>query len=149
MSDTQVLDRVASETRSTKFEGATPDMDKESINWPVVVLVLGIAGLTLSAIVLLSINGKSTEAVVTTIMGLLAAFGFYQHASTQKDLGKIQQQGETVVSQTNGRMTAMQNQQDVMIEMIRDLALRVPPPVQNTTPTLEFPKVDPTRDPDV
>lgn len=130
MSDTQVLDRVPSETRLTKFEGATPDMDKERINWPVVVLVLGIAGMTLTAIVLLSLSGKSTEAVVTTILGLLAAFGFYQHSSTQKDLGKIQQQGETTISQTNGRMTQMQAQQDKMIEMIKDLALRVPSPLQ-------------------
>lgn len=128
-------------------------MDKDRINWPVVVLVLGIAGLTLGAIVTLSLHGKSTEAVVTTIMGLLAAFGFYQHASTQKDLGKIQQQGEQVVSQTNGRMTAMQEQQDKMIDMIQNLALRIPPPVPVVSPlhadTMVLPTVDPTRDPDV
>lgn len=113
-------------------------MDKDRINWPAVVLVLGIAAFTLTAIVLLSLSGKSTEAVVTTIMGLLAAFGFYQHASTQKDLGKIQQQGETTISQTNGRMTQMQDQQNELIKMVRDLALRVPPPA-----------TEPTHDPDV
>ncbi len=135
------------------FEGATPDMDKDRINWPVVVLVLGIAGMTLAAIVALSLSGKSTEAVVTTILGLLAAFGFYQHSSTQKDLGKIQQQGETTIQQTNGRMTAMQNQQDKMIEMIQNLALRIQPTPETiqaiTQDTAHLPHVDPTRDPNL
>lgn len=153
MSDTQVLNRVPSVTGSTMFRGATPDMDKDRINWPVVALVLGVAGFTLTAIVILSLSGKSTEAVVTTILGLLAAFGFYQHSSTQKDLGKIQQQGETTILQTNGRMTAMQNQQDKMIEMIQNLALRIQPTPETiqaiTQDTAHLPHVDPTRDPNL
>lgn len=130
MSTIQVSNQVPSETKFTKFLGATPDMDKDRINWPVVVLVLGTAGMTLGAIVALSLAGKSTEAVITTILGLLAAFGFYQHSSTQKDLGKIQEQGATSIAQTNGRMTQMQDQQNELIKMVRDLALRVPPPTQ-------------------
>jgi hypothetical protein len=149
MSGIQVLDRVPSVTKLTKFEGATPDMDKDRINWPVVVLVLGIAGMTLGAIVALSLSGKSTEAVVTTILGLLAAFGFYQHSSTQKDLGKIQEQGATSIAQTNGRMTQMQNQQNELIKMVRDLALRVPPPMQQQGTDGSHTHPEPDHDPNV
>jgi hypothetical protein len=80
--------------------------------------------------VVLALHDKPTEAVLTTVLALLAGLGVAQHTSTQKDLGRIQQQGDTVVQQTNGRMTAMQNQQDELIRMVRDLALRVPAPNQ-------------------
>lgn len=130
MSDTQVLDRVPSQTRSTKFKGATPDMESRTFTWPTVALILGISIPTLAAIVFLSVNDKPTEAVLTTILALLAGLGVAQHTSTQKDLGAIKQQGNTVVEQTNGRMTAMQEQQDKMIDMIQNLALRIPAPSQ-------------------
>lgn len=101
-------------------------MEPRAFNWPTVALVLGISIPTLVADVVLSLNDKPTEAVLTTVLALLAGLGVAQHTSTQKDLGRIQQQGDTVVSQTNGRMTAMQDQQNMLIEMVKELALRVP-----------------------
>jgi hypothetical protein len=105
-------------------------MQDRSFSWPTVVLVLGISIPTLVAIVYLSVNDKPTEAVLTTILALLAGLGVAQHTSTQKDLGKIQQQGETVVAQTNGQMKALMEQQSAMMDTIKDLALRVPAPAQ-------------------
>ena len=107
-------------------------MNKEQINWPLVCLILGIAGFTLAADIILSLNNKPTEAVLTTILALLAGFGFMSHNSNQRDMAQIKEGQQTVVTQTNGRMTAMQDQQDKMIDMIKDLALRVPAPSSNS-----------------
>jgi uncharacterized membrane protein len=109
-------------------------MEPRTFNWPTVALILGIAIPTLTAIVFLSLNDKPTEAVLTTILALLAGLGVAQHTSTQKDLGAIKQQGETTISQTNGRMTAMQEQTNTLIEMVKDLALRVPTTLQQGGP---------------
>jgi hypothetical protein len=61
--------------------------------------------------------GKDVQAVFTIVIMILGAAGLV-------NIGISQQTKE----QTNGRMGAMQDQQTELINMVKDLALRVPPP---------------------
>lgn len=115
---TQVLS-----TKSTR--GAT-GMEAKNFTWPVIILVLGLVGMVVTGIVLLSIFDKPTEAILTAIVTLLVGLGLFTHTTTQKGISDVQQTADAVKEQTNGRMTAMQRQQESLIEMVKDLALRIP-----------------------
>lgn len=99
--------------KSTK--GAT--VEKEKISWPLVVL-LSIVTVTLTtAVVLLSFNGKPTEAVIGAILAILGAAGIMQHGTAKQ-----------IEKQTNGNTSQLLEMQREDRAMIRELALRLSPP---------------------
>lgn len=114
-------DRVDSSTKLIVNEGATP-MDKDKINWPMVTL-LGILGVGfLAAITLLALNDKDTQIVLTVAVLLLGAAGYSIHGTLSQ-----------VKENSNGRMSQMQEQQDKLIAMVADLAIRVPTSVATSS----------------
>lgn len=109
-------------------------MDPKNLSWQTVILLLGISILAIGAIIVLSVMNKDSQAVFTIVMLILAAAGFVTYGTMQQ-----------VKDQTNGRMSAMQDQQAELITMVRDLALMATPPTSGTDDhTHEIPKITQT-----
>lgn len=115
MAQLSFYDRVDSSTKLIKSEGATP-VDKDKINWPMVALLGTLGTIAMAAITILALNDKDTQIVITVALILLGAAGYSIHGTLTQ-----------VKENSNGRMSQMQDQQEKLIAMVADLALRVQP----------------------
>jgi hypothetical protein len=110
------------------MDHAVAEPSVKNMTWPQVVVILGLTTVLMTAVIILSLNGKDAGtilgAVGTVIIGLATAFGLdlrNQVVANRSDVAQVREL-------SNGRLSELLDRNKELQAQVTTLALRLPPP---------------------